>query len=516
MVGGYAMTPVSDHSSVTLPDPHAWRRKIKHSLDAPLQETSSKTSAALQAFAKVVQFLGLTRQRKGVGKAIRIPKLDLLGELTRVERKFPSFDLVVGFLVRMWPHLADLPRLADDPRTASVFRGAINDIMCRFVASLLEADCVYMRVLLTDGTTELLGDPFWASNEPVDAEPPPKIGAGLGHSACLLEKDNPIPHLIGNTDKNSDYQAALTELRQEYSRRDHPKVCNFLSRVKADACIPLVVYKRPCAGIVAVRWKPYSKTQAEEKEKILVAYQKYLSEFYFAGLQLATRQRFQVAIQQSVAETSKLSEVVEPKGLFQSAIQVLVNPEIFGWQRVGVFVFDDLYPCDARGMVSLIRGTARKTLPARVPETHLKMDEALHYLFCGYPKLTRSKDGVVILEPTLAWVKNFPGGLFAHAEWECPHFLVPLVRPEPPGLPFGFVILDDPQPYALERSRVLGPTRHFCDLLAGHLMVRGFHREGWAEKLDLATPYTLVPNPLSDQERSDLQTRVERVFVRVD
>lgn len=436
----------------------------------------------------------------------------------------PRHELMLA-LVSTIKDLVFDEQAADAPAAPEAHRERIVDLMARIVQDLTDADCVLVRRLHTDGRAELTGLPYF-HGKPLGRPPRVKTLRDGVSSRILFARPDRKPTVVPDVeapDADPDLRAAHRANLENWPH-DSPEY-QFISAIRAEICIPLVVKGTALAGVVAIRWQPYGLARARQIEQVLSCWQKILTYFYNYALPIEEYNRTHARI---VAITRSIPQVVASitDAEFLGKVATLLTcDQGLAWHRAFIYLFQDPYPSDAVCLMAL--GGAgeprwsdkQAELSARysslaeylshaessefglddplyllardqaatltLPRSRFVQHEAINRVFSGEPDPNSGfprGDEVVVLSARDPWLDGLPAinAAFTGAAAACERSLIPLIRQQPYE-PLGFLILDTPYARVIEACPDLALTQLVAHLLASLLAERGLGIEGWRE-----------------------------------
>ncbi len=293
----------------------------------------------------------------------------------------------------------------------------------------------------------------------------------------------------------------------------------FMSKIRAEVCIPLVARGKTLAGVVAIRWEPYALDKVAEVATQVHCWQKIISYFYNYALRIEELVQLQQAVESISFAVPALSAANTTSEFLRKAVTLLTCDAGLRWQRAFIYLFRESYPSDALCVMAVggvgnpdWRGKHReltekcKTIvdylrsaedglcwtddplyklvqtdagSLTIPRDFLASNTILNGIFCGEsdPNLEmRRGDETAYLQAAESWSKclRLESQSFGH-------FLIPLIR-QRPFEALGFVVLDNPYAHYIGSHPDLAVTRVFCHLLAPLLIERDLGPEDWHER----------------------------------
>jgi len=403
------------------------------------------------------------------------------------------------------------------------FRAQLIEMMTQIVRDITKADCVFVRRLNTDGSSELVGKPAWFANEGVGC--PPRVkSAGQGVSGCVLQNQITEPVVIWNihaAEVPEMYRNAHQATLARWSDRNQPEYA-FTRFFHAEICIPLVIGGKIIGAIVGLG-QPYDKDRAEQLQQVLKSWQELLAFLYFNALALERQERQQAALRSIHANLPLIARAASNDEFLRKMLTTLTCDSGLAWHRAMLFIFEQPYPADARCVMAVggigeagwsdaqdrlagmyhslddylqyaeigafahddplfqISQSADKPLVA--PKDALVANKALHALLSGQQINVSNDlvDGVgLMLASDDAWltsISNF-SSVFTGLTSGCPHFLIPLLWPSHEShsnrqaTAIGFLILDNPYTQSVDQCNNLVHTGLVCNLFASLMLNR--------------------------------------------
>lgn len=475
---------------------------------------------------------------------------DLHDKLLQLGRSYPAVQPLIVFsheLLNEFTSFRD-----DDGRSdrAEKLRIRTNCLVCDLVKALIDADCVFIRRLQTDGSVKLYGEIRWGVNE--IGRPPIEKERNEGVSSRILNKNTIEPEVIVNVnnpdDPNNhyyeDHRATLA------NRADDSDVIEFVQNIGGEVCVPLTIRNSVFAGIVGIRWKDRAPWRQKEVLAVLKQWQPVFENLYHAGLRLEQRELLHNRIIEFANHSSLDATPISNERFFRKVVTHLTCDAGLRWHRAFLFLFDGPYPAPARCLIAIghlgnkrgavchqvsagwsfqefLQATEKPEFaiddplyrlsqlrPFRIviPEDLIQEHRDLHTLFTHAPEAGNApnkRQGLLILNENdnlllqMRWSHLAFSGSARHLR----RFICPLFRPTTKR-PIGFILLDNPYPTPREMRNLLPGTRLICDMFAAELADRGFDGENELDT-SLVEPRRLQVEAETDR---NIESQVEQII----
>lgn len=433
-------------------------------------------------------------------------------------------------------------------RQASQLRLRLTHWVLRLVREFTEANWVFLRRLRTDGSVQLYGTPQPEHWHPENFYPPQVKGRGHGVSGKVLNRGHPGPEVIPDvTDRArnpfyDDHMRTLSEFVPGSAEHE------FVSRIRGEFCEPIWAGNNVLAGIVGVSWDPFDDAKAGRIRFLLETTQEFISDLYYAGLQLERREQRENRIRE-IATYCVGRSAVGADVFLRHMLTILTCEAGLRWHRAMVFLFEDEYPSPARCVAALggtgagwwgrgHEGLKGKTLAeylAAAASPDYAAADPLYQLPARFPDLAvfppadvvgltpvgrlfaagsggGPVEGFVQVEPTDPWLTRRPWAPFAFAGGArtSPHYLFPICRPAS-RRPLGFVLLDNPYPHPVEIRPDIDGTVVQVERFAGEILERDLTGRYAFQLPTVTTP----ASPATARTQADFRDRVERAAERI-